>query len=53
MEEKKQEKVVDLTKVSTKEELTKIAEICEKLNYIFSKNKKGKEGEEKAPILKK
>lgn len=35
----RQKESIDLTQLSSKEELSKVAEICKKLNYIFSKNK--------------
>ena len=41
---------IDLSKNSPKEELTKMAQICQKLNYMFEKDKIEKE---ELPALKK
>lgn len=47
------EKEVDLTQLSAKEELSKIAEICKKLNYIFKKNNPENDKKSEEPSLKK
>ncbi len=39
---------IDLSKLSSQEELSKVAEICDKLNYLF--DKKRKEVQEKEEI---
>lgn len=52
MNEEKKE-IIDLTQLSPKEELTKIAEICEKLNYIFEKTDLDSDKKEEEPLLKK
>ncbi len=52
MEEKKKEEI-DLSKLTSKEELSKIAEICKKLNYIFNNNESVKESSEEPVLTKK
>lgn len=52
MEEKKKEEI-DLSKLTPKEELSKIAEICKKLNYIFNNNESVKESLEEPVLTKK
>ena len=37
---------IDLSKLSSQEELSKVAEICDKLNYLFDKKRKNTQEKE-------
>lgn len=51
--EGKKKEVIDLSQFSSKEELNKLAKICEKLNYVFKKNKNENDKNEEQHSLKK
>lgn len=41
---------IDLSKLSSQEELSKVAEICDKLNYLFDKKRKNTQEKEESTL---
>ena len=41
---------IDLSKLSSQEELSKVAKICDKLNYLFDKKRKNTQEKEESTL---
>lgn len=44
---------IDLSKLSSQEELSKVAEICDKLNYLFDKKRQNTQEKEESTLEEK